>query len=66
MKKIKEHNDLEAQVKNLRIENNKLNNELDFTEEAMQNIQSVGQYIGEVLKKLDDEKFIVKTSHGPR
>jgi 26S proteasome regulatory subunit T4 len=26
----------------------------------------VGQMIGEVLRQLDDERFIVKTSSGPR
>lgn len=29
-------------------------------------VQSVGQIIGEVLKQVDDEKFIVKASNGPR
>jgi hypothetical protein len=29
-------------------------------------MQSVGQMIGEVLKQLDDEHFIVKSSSGPR
>jgi len=29
-------------------------------------LQSVGQIIGEVLKQLDDERFIVKASSGPR
>lgn len=36
------------------------------SENDMKALQTVGQNIGEVLKKLDDEKFIVKTSHGPR
>jgi 26S proteasome regulatory subunit T4 len=31
-----------------------------------QALQSVGQMIGEVLRQLDDERFIVKTSSGPR
>lgn len=29
-------------------------------------LQSVGQMIGEVLKQLDEDRFIVKASHGPR
>jgi len=28
--------------------------------------QSVGQIIGDVLKQLDEERFIVKASSGPR
>lgn len=31
-----------------------------------QSIQSVGQIIGDVLKQLDDDRFIVKASSGPR
>lgn len=30
------------------------------------NPQSVGQIIGDVLKQLDDDRFIVKASSGPR
>ncbi len=29
-------------------------------------VQSVGQLIGEVLKQLDEDRFIVKVSSGPR
>jgi hypothetical protein len=29
-------------------------------------VQSQGQMIGEVLKQLDEDRFIVKSSHGPR
>lgn len=36
------------------------------TEEDMKSLQSVGQIIGEVLKQLDSERFIVKASSGPR
>jgi len=32
----------------------------------LKTLQTVGQSIGEVLKKINDEKFIVKTAHGPR
>lgn len=36
------------------------------TEDDMKALQSVGQIIGEILKQLDDERFIVKASSGPR
>lgn len=37
-----------------------------FRTSRAQALQSVGQMIGEVLRQLDDERFIVKTSSGPR
>jgi len=42
--------------------------EKDFaqTENDIKAVQSVGQIIGEVMKQLDDERFIVKASSGPR
>ena len=36
------------------------------TEEDLKSIQSVGQLIGDVLKQMDDLRFIVKASSGPR
>ncbi|EOB14504.1 26S protease regulatory subunit S10B, partial [Nosema bombycis CQ1] len=36
------------------------------TERDVKSLQTVGHIIGEVLKKLTDEKFIVKSSQGPR
>merc|ERR1712000_472079 len=36
------------------------------TEDNIKALQSVGQIIGEVLKQLDEERFIVKASSGPR
>lgn len=38
----------------------------DKTEDDLKALQSVGQIVGEVLKQLDDERFIVKASSGPR
>merc|ERR1712232_244225 len=38
----------------------------DKTEDHLKALQSVGQIIGEVLRQLDDERFIVKASSGPR
>lgn len=42
------------------------NKTLDRTEEHLKALQSVGQIIGEVLRQLDEERFIVKASLGPR
>jgi 26S proteasome regulatory subunit T4 len=44
--------------------------DLDVTyqnsEDDLKAIQSVGMLIGDVLKQMDDERFIVKASSGPR
>ena len=36
------------------------------TEDDLSALQSVGQIIGDVLKRLDNDRFIVKASSGPR
>eukprot|EP00954_Amorphochlora_amoebiformis_P005642 445183-Amorphochlora_amoeboformis.AAC.1 len=43
-----------------------LNRSFNKTEDDIKAVQNVGQIIGEVLKQLDDERFIVKASSGPR
>ncbi|RKP11632.1 P-loop containing nucleoside triphosphate hydrolase protein [Piptocephalis cylindrospora] len=43
-----------------------LEKEYEKTENDIKALQSVGQMIGEVLKKLDDGRYIVKASNGPR
>eukprot|EP01027_Heterolobosea_sp_BB2_P006424 GEZU01009718.1.p1 GENE.GEZU01009718.1~~GEZU01009718.1.p1 ORF type:complete len:359 (-),score=124.87 GEZU01009718.1:123-1199(-) len=45
---------------------NELKNEYEKTEDHLKALQCVGQIIGEVLRQLDEEKFIVKASSGPR
>ena len=40
--------------------------EYDKTEDDLKAVQNVGQIIGEVLKQLDEDRFIVKASSGPR
>jgi len=41
-------------------------NEYERTEDALKALQTAGQMIGEVLKQLTEDKFIVKASSGPR
>lgn len=36
------------------------------SEDDIKALQSIGQVIGEVLRRLDDERFIVKAANGPR
>ncbi|POR39779.1 Putative 26S protease subunit rpt4 [Tolypocladium paradoxum] len=64
--KLIESREWEAKLKNLRLEIKDLQKEFDRTEDNIKALQSVGQIIGEVLKQLDDERFIVKASSGPR
>ena len=64
--KMRDHDKMSENLKNLRFTGKDLEKEFAKTEEDIKAIQSVGQIIGEVLKQLDDEKFIVKASSGPR
>jgi hypothetical protein len=53
---------LKAKRENLLV----LKKKVDKTETDLKALQSVGQMIGEMLKQLDEDRFIVKASHGPR
>lgn len=53
-------------VKKMRQDVRNLVAEYNRTEEDLKAIQSVGMLIGDVLKQMDDERFIVKASSGPR
>lgn len=55
-----------AQVRSMRDEVKQLRKEYDKTEDDLKALQSVGQIIGEVLRQLDAERYIVKASSGPR
>ena len=65
-KRLIEHREWDAKLKSLRFEIRDLEKAFDKTEDDMKVLQSVGQIVGEVLKQLDEEKFIVKASSGPR
>lgn len=64
--KVLELRELEARAKKDRVELKELNGKYEKTEDDLKAIQNVGQIIGEVLKQLDDDRFIVKASSGPR
>eukprot|EP00598_Pedospumella_elongata_P005204 CAMPEP_0184976842 /NCGR_PEP_ID=MMETSP1098-20130426/7717_1 /TAXON_ID=89044 /ORGANISM="Spumella elongata, Strain CCAP 955/1" /LENGTH=388 /DNA_ID=CAMNT_0027499779 /DNA_START=77 /DNA_END=1243 /DNA_ORIENTATION=- len=64
--KIREHLEVEANVKKMRQDVRDLVLEYNRTEEDLKAIQSVGMLIGDVLKQMDDDRFIVKASSGPR
>jgi 26S proteasome regulatory subunit T4 len=65
-RKFLEHKELESRVKKSRFDLRNLSKEYDKTEDDLKAVQNVGQIIGEVLKQLDEDRFIVKASSGPR
>ncbi|KAL9054798.1 MAG: hypothetical protein Q9162_003921 [Coniocarpon cinnabarinum] len=65
-RKLIETREWEAKLKALRLDINTLQHDFEVSEDNIKALQSVGQIIGEVLKQLDDERFIVKASSGPR
>ena len=60
------HREVDSKTRAMRAETKALALALDKTEDDLKALQSVGQIIGEVLRKLSDDKFIVKASSGPR
>ncbi|KAI0060697.1 26S proteasome subunit P45 [Artomyces pyxidatus] len=64
--KMHNHENISEGLKNLRFSLKDLEKDYAKTEEDIKAVQSVGQIIGEVMKQLDDERFIVKASSGPR
>jgi len=65
-KTLLQHKEVDAKVRSMRDEAKTLKKDYDKTEDDLKALQSVGQIIGEVLRQLDEERFIVKASSGPR
>ncbi|AFZ80972.1 26S proteasome ATPase subunit, putative [Theileria equi strain WA] len=66
VKKVREHRDLEAKIKKLRSDMSELTAKDEKYEQDLKALQSIGQIVGHVLRPIDDNKFIVKASSGPR
>ncbi|RHY90198.1 hypothetical protein DYB37_008956 [Aphanomyces astaci] len=64
--KVLEHREVEGRVKSMRENVKTLVKEYHKTEDDLKALQSVGMIIGEVLRQLDEDRFIVKASSGPR
>lgn len=62
----KDHREKEARLREIRFGVRELELKYQKSENDIRALQSVGQIIGEVLKQLEDGKFIVKASSGPR
>ena len=65
-KKLLEHRRYDDQLKQRRQNIKDLEKLYDKTEDDIKALQSIGQLIGEVMKEISEEKYIVKASSGPR
>jgi len=63
-KKLMEHREVEARLKEMREQGKQLQKDYDKSEDDLKALQSVGQIVGEVLKQLTEDKFIA--TNGPR
>jgi 26S proteasome regulatory subunit T4 len=61
-----EHREVDARAKKMREDSKGLNAAFKKSENDLKSLQSVGQIIGELLKQIDEETYIVKASSGPR
>ena len=61
-KKLIEHREVDSKLKELRLTLRDLNNQYEKSENDLKALQSVGQIVGEVLRQLTEEKFIVKVN----
>ncbi|EDV51490.1 26S proteasome regulatory subunit 10B [Drosophila erecta] len=64
--KLLEHREFESNLKALRDKHKVVNAQYEKSEEDLKALQSVGQMLGEILKQLTPDNFIVKASNGPR
>ena len=64
--RYKENKDMKDNVSKIRKEYNEYNEKCERLEENLRSLQNTGQLIGEVLKQMDDDKYIVKLLNGPR
>jgi len=65
-KKVLDHGEVEAKLKDAREQLKEVNKQFEKSENDLKALQSVGQIVGEVLKQLTEDKFIVKATNGPR
>ncbi|KAF2367708.1 hypothetical protein FHG87_001544 [Trinorchestia longiramus] len=65
-RRLIDHREIEAKLRKLREEKRDFDKQYDKSENDLKALQSVGQIVGEVLKQLTEEKFIVKATNGPR
>lgn len=64
--KLLEHREIESHLKELRDKHKELQLTFQKSEDDLKALQSVGQMLGDVLKQLTPDNFIVKSANGPR
>eukprot|EP01012_Entosiphon_sulcatum_P040915 TRINITY_DN54650_c0_g1_i1.p1 TRINITY_DN54650_c0_g1~~TRINITY_DN54650_c0_g1_i1.p1 ORF type:complete len:391 (-),score=87.51 TRINITY_DN54650_c0_g1_i1:89-1261(-) len=65
-RKLLEHKEYDSKLRALRLGTLDTKRAYEKSEDDLKNLQCVGQVVGEVLRQVDDEKYIVKTASGPR
>merc|ERR1719369_1327763 len=65
-RRLIEHREVDSKLRKQREEKKELDKQYDKSENDLKALQSVGQIVGEDLKQLTEEKFIVKATNGPR
>ncbi|TGZ60986.1 hypothetical protein CRM22_008224 [Opisthorchis felineus] len=65
-RKLIEHREIDARLKEAREKAKAVTKEYEKAEDDLKALQSVGQVVGDVLKQLTEDHFIVKASNGPR
>ena len=66
IQKYKEANEIKEKVFRVKAEHAEKSKNADKIEENLKSLQNTGQLIGEILKYMDDDKYIVKLLNGPR
>ena len=61
-KKLLEHKEIDGRLRELREQLKEHTKQYEKSENDLKALQSVGQIVGEVLKQLTEEKFIVKAT----
>jgi 26S proteasome regulatory subunit T4 len=64
--RFKEAKEMKDNASNVRKEFNEMSAKCNKLEENLKSLQNSGQLIGEILKHMEDDKYIVKLLNGPR
>lgn len=66
IQKFKESNEIRVKARKIREEYKEYNKKIEKLEENLKSLQNSGQLIGEILKHMENDKYIVKLLNGPR
>lgn len=65
-KKMVERNNVQDRLRRVNLDTRKLKEELAVVQDQVSALLSIGYFIGEILKRVDDERLIVKSVSGAR